>query len=105
MKVYEGPGGSVTKGLITGFTLTSRATGRATRPTRWMKQHMARLHSALARRGYDVIANPVAAAIFWEHFLALCASPPNGLHHQAIASSPIEQIADELIVEISAHSF
>ncbi|PZQ99911.1 MAG: hypothetical protein DI533_04575 [Cereibacter sphaeroides] len=96
MKIYESDFGIVEKGWLSGFKFTIKATGRRLGATPFIKHHLAAVHYGLKSRGLDSFNDPKVKAAYWNYFLDLASSPPNGLHHQAIASMPIETAIKEV---------
>ena len=97
MLIYQSEKGEVHKGWITGFKFLMRPSGRTVLPTPFMKHYMGTVHDALKRRGYDMMKDSDVDAEFWERLLDIAASPPNGVYHQVIASSPIEEEVQGII--------
>ncbi len=96
MIIYESDEGRVEKGFFTGFKFMI-SDGYMVRATPWMKHQMGALNAELRRRGRDPIREKQIFTAFWEYFLDLAHSPPNGLAHRAEASLPIAEVADFIL--------
>jgi hypothetical protein len=94
--IYQSEAGTITKGILTGFRAIL-PTGRKVKFTRWLAHHCAHVHYEMKRLGYDAINDEDAKELLWEYMLDLCASPPNGLHHQSVAAQQIEEVAQEIV--------
>lgn len=102
MLFYESTSGKVTKGLIFGFRFRL-PNGRVLPPPAWMKTRMAELHYGLKKAGFDSMNDPVVKGLFWEYFLDVSLSPPNGLRHQVEAETPVSELV-QLIVDARRRS-
>lgn len=102
MLIYGSENGVVEKGLLTGVVFRMPGSGRKVKPTPWMKYQMGALHHALKMQAFDVINDDWPKAVFWEYFLELAASPPNGWHHQACAAEPLAEVVEHMIGKIRA---
>lgn len=96
MRIYESETGRVDQGLLLGirFRLSN---GYVVKATPWMKHRMGELHAALKVRGLNPFDDGPVKTAFWEYFLDLAHSPPNGLRHRAEAEEPIDDLVAAIV--------
>lgn len=100
MFIYGSENGTVEKGIFSGFRFRLSGSGRVVKATPWMKYQMGAISHQLTLHAIDVTVDEWPKTVFWEYFLDLAASPANGLHHQAAASTPLAEVVDDLLRQI-----
>ena len=103
MIIYEADDATVLCGIFRGVRVKFHKVGRTMKATPWLKHHLVTVHNEMKSLGFDTMTDDAAKAAYWDYFIDLFGSPPNGLHHRAVASAPVSDAVDQILSEFESH--